>query len=307
MAELPIDIERIVQEVLRELRHALVPASPYDSAGATAGLPSSAADARVDKQTFQHATCVTPLSPRGRGQGEGDDQVKPTSSQSSPLTPNPSPTRGEGSNQYTSKPQVAPPVQHGRLTLAGRVVTLSALDGRLAGIHQLVVAPQAIVTPAVRDELRRRNVALCFAAPPANGSPASALLLALVVHAGASDAAQLVAALAGEPVVVRQENLDCVIAACERLAGVVANGRSLALLLTRHAAAAICLANRHQGVRAVLATDVAPTAASIRAIGANLLVADPVALGPARLKRIVLDYCRAGARPCPRVFQKELG
>jgi hypothetical protein len=262
MAELPIDVERIVQEVLRELRRALVPAS-----------------AAVAAENAGHSS---------------------------------HPERSEGPPAATeilrSAQNDTMPVRHtGRLTLAGRVVTLSALDGRLAGIHQLVVAPQAIVTPAVRDELRRRNVALCFAAPPANGSPAAALLLALVVHAGASDAAQLVAALAGEPMVVRQENLDCVIAACERLAGVVADGRSLALLLTRHAAAAICLANRHQGVRAVLATDVAPTAASVAAIGANLLVADPVALGPARLKRIVLDYCRAGARPCPRVFQKELG
>ncbi len=251
MAETPIDIERIVQEVLRELRHTCATAGL--PVGATAGSSSSAAGARVDK------------------------------------------------------PTVAPPAQDGQLMVTGRVVTLSALDGRWAGIHRLVVPPRAIVTPAVRDELRRRNVALCFAAPPANGSPATTMLLALVVDGGAGDAAQLVAALAGEPVVVRQEDLDCLIAACERLAGVAAAGNGLGLLLTRHAPAAVCLANRHQGVRAVLATDVAPTAAAAAAVGANLLVADPVALGSARLKRIVLDYCRAGARPCPKVFEKQLG
>jgi hypothetical protein len=262
MAELSVDIERIVQEVLRELRQAGatgLPSSPAAGAGAagsattgaTAGLPSSAVGARPDK------------------------------------------------------PSAA--AQPGQLTVSGRVVTLSALDGRLAGVHQVVVSPQAIVTPAVRDELRRRNVALRFAATPAPGAASPATLLALVVHRDAGDAAPLVAALSGEPVVVRQENLDCVIAASQRLAGVAAAGNGLGLLLTRYTSAAICLANRLQGVRAVLATDVAPTAAAAAAIGANVLVADPKLLGYGRLKRIVLDYCRAGVRPCPRVFEKELG
>jgi hypothetical protein len=251
MAELPVDIEQIVQEVLRELRH--VGAAGLPSAGATAGLSGSALSTRVDN------------------------------------------------------PPVAPGAQRGQLTVSGRVVTLAALDGRLAGIHQLVVPPQAIVTPAVRDELRRRNVTLRFAATPVNGSPTTTLLLALVVHRGAGDATKLVAALAGEPVVVRQESLDCLIAASQRLAGAAVAGNGLGLLLTRHTPAAICLANRLQGVRAVLATDVAATAAAAAAIGANLLVADPAALGPVRLKRIVLDYCRAGVRPCPKVFEKELG
>lgn len=257
MAELPVDIEQIVQEVLRELRHVGAAGS---SSSAAAGSSSSAA-----------------FGSPGSALSTGVDN-----------------------------PSVAPAAQHGQLMVSGRVVTLAALDGRLAGIHQLVVPPQAIVTPAVRDELHRRNVTLRFAATPANGSPTAALLLALVVHRGAGDATKVIAALAGEPVVVRQESLDCLIAASQRLAGVAVAGNGLGLLLTRHTPAAICLANRLQGVRAVLATDVAPTAAAAAAIGANLLVADPAAMGPVRLKRIVLDYCRAGARPCPKVFEKEL-
>jgi hypothetical protein len=199
------------------------------------------------------------------------------------------------------------PVASGQLVMTGRVVTLSALDGRWAGIHQLLVPPGAVVTPAVRDELRRRNVALGFAASPASGTPTKSVLLTLVAHAGVGDPAELVAALAGASVVVRQENLDCLIASCERLAGLVAGGKGLGLLLTRHTPSAMCLANRHRGVRAVLATDVIPTATASKAIGANVLVADPATLGGGRLKRIVLDYCRAGVRPCPRVFEKELG
>jgi hypothetical protein len=274
MAELSVDIERIVQEVLRGLRQA----------GAI-GLPSSpAADAS--------GAAATGLATVG---ATGSATTRATAGLSSSAV-----------GVRADKPQTAA-AQPGQLTISGRVVTLSALDGRLAGVHQVIVSPQAIVTPAVRDELRRRNVALRFAATPAHGAASPATLLALVVHREAGDATPLVAALSGEPVVVRQENLDCVIAASQRLAGVAAAGHGLGLLLTRYTSAAICLANRLQGVRAVLATDVAPTAAAAAAIGANVLVADPKLLGYGRLKRIVLDYCRAGVRPCPRVFEKELG
>jgi hypothetical protein len=281
MAEPSIDIERIVEEVLRAL-HTLGGAEGcvtiesrldggtgatggLSAGGATGGLSASAAPARPDK---------LPVAPDGSAAS---------------ATPTP--------------PSAA---ANGQLVMTGRVVTLSALDGRWAGIRQLVVPPGAIVTPAVRDELRRRNVALGFAASPANEAPTKTLLLTLVAHAGVGDPAELLAALAGTSVVVRQENLDCLIAACERLAGLVAGGKGLGLLLTRHTPAAICLANRHQGVRAVLAADVMETIAAVKAIGANLLVADPTTLGAGRLKRVVLDYCRVGVRPCPRVLEKEL-
>ncbi len=295
MAEPSIDIERIVQEVLRALQtlggaegfitNSGLMESRLDcgtgatgglsAAGATGGLSASAAPTRAGKLPV--APAALPVAAA----------VEAKESRASPTPPN--------------------PVASGQLVMTGRVVTLSALDGRWAGIHQLVVPPGAIVTPAVRDELRRRNVALGFATSPINGAPTETLLLTLVAHAGAGDPAELVAALTGAAVVVRQENLDCLIAACERLAGLVADGKGLGLLLTRHTPAAMCLANRHQGVRAVLATDVMTTVAAVKAIGANLLVADPTTLGGGRLKRIVLDYCKAGMRPCPRVFEKELG
>jgi pyruvate/2-oxoglutarate dehydrogenase complex dihydrolipoamide acyltransferase (E2) component len=269
MAELSHDIERIVRYVLQELQRT----------GAASNSSSSAVAATADKP---------PVAASGR-----QAEISEKSPRAAATLPS------ANASVAASK--------DGRLLLTGRVVTLAAIDGRWSGLRQLVVPPRAIVTPAVRDELRRRNVALTFAAPSANATPATPLLLTLLVHTGAGDAASLVAALAAESVVVRQENLDCLIASCERLAGALAAARGLGLLLTRHATAAICLANRHRGVRAVLASEALTTAAAAVAVGANLLVADPVALGPARLKRIVLDYCRSGVRPCPRVFEKELG
>ena len=46
------------------------------------------------------------------------------------------------------------------LKIDERVIALAALEGRLDGVKQLIVQPKAIVTPAVRDELRDRDIKL---------------------------------------------------------------------------------------------------------------------------------------------------
>jgi hypothetical protein len=46
------------------------------------------------------------------------------------------------------------------LTLAERVVTMRSIEGKLDGVARLVVAPRAVVTPAVRDELNERQIEL---------------------------------------------------------------------------------------------------------------------------------------------------
>jgi hypothetical protein len=199
------------------------------------------------------------------------------------------------------KPAVPPP---GDLAIDSRVLTLSELEGRLEGVRRLVVPPAAVVTPAVRDELRRRNVALAYGSSPGRG--AALLRMIVVTHAGRFDAAPLLASLAGEAVQIDQHSSDCVIAAVDRLAGELARPGTLGLLLTRHTAAGLCLANRLRGVRAVSGTEAGEVSAAAAAVGANLLVIDPIALSPFQLKRITTEFCRAGARPCPRVFMERL-
>jgi hypothetical protein len=48
------------------------------------------------------------------------------------------------------------------LSLTDNVVTLRSLEGRLRGVNRLVVQKQAVVTPAVKDELKTRNIELIF-------------------------------------------------------------------------------------------------------------------------------------------------
>jgi len=49
------------------------------------------------------------------------------------------------------------------LKLNDRVVTLRSIEGRLSGVTRLLVQPRAIVTPAVKDELKQRKIELVMA------------------------------------------------------------------------------------------------------------------------------------------------
>lgn len=193
----------------------------------------------------------------------------------------------------------------GDLVVTSRVVTMNDVLGRLDGARRLVVSPQAIVTPAVRDDLLRRGIALHVA--EAMNPPAAAVRLALVLSGADFDPTSLSAALTREGFRVEAMASDCLIAAAEQAAEEAAKPETLGVLLTRHTAAALCLANRLPGVRAVTAADAPSAAAAAASVGANLLVANPQAGTFFQFKQMITEFGRGGVRPCPAVFRKQLG
>jgi len=46
------------------------------------------------------------------------------------------------------------------LRIADRVVTMRSIEGRLNGVARVVVKRRAVITPAVRDELKQRKIEL---------------------------------------------------------------------------------------------------------------------------------------------------
>ena len=48
----------------------------------------------------------------------------------------------------------------GTVKLTERLVTMATLEGRLANARRLIVAKKAVVTPLVKDELRKRKISL---------------------------------------------------------------------------------------------------------------------------------------------------
>ena len=203
------------------------------------------------------------------------------------------------------QPEPAGDTDRGDLVLSCRVVTTSEVEGRLEGIRRLVVPQGAVVTPSVHDELYRKNVTLARCGATAQQA-ADGVRLAVVTAGRCFDPSGLVGALGKEGINLQQHTLDCLVAATDRLAEEVVQGDTLGLLLTRHAAAGLCLANRHRHVRAVPAGDVRRLAAEVASVGANALVVDPIAGSLPRLRQIVTEFCHGGVQPCPEVYRERL-
>jgi hypothetical protein len=185
------------------------------------------------------------------------------------------------------------------LATTSRVVTIELLKSRLDGVRRLCVPRGAVLTPAVRDELRRRNIALEYA--DQSNTAKIAARLQIVVAAANYDPAHLIYALKRDNLPVECGVEKCLIAATDGLAREIAGGDALGLLLTEHAAAALCLLNRLPGVRAV-GTDLAAAAS----ISANAMVVDPRRTSIFQLKRMAAEFLRGGVRECPAVFRERL-
>lgn len=209
----------------------------------------------------------------------------------------------------TAKPAAEPAVPArpaGDVVVAQRVVTLVDLGERIHAAQRLVVPPGAVVTPSVRDELRRRNVSLVFenAVSPTTSGLAP---VAMTVLGSKIDPKPLVDELERAGHAVDLQRTDCLVRATDDMADQLKQGNTAGVLLTNYGAIAMCLANRHRGVRAVLASDESRAAADAVSVGANLLVVEPRRTAPETVRRIVTAFCRQGPGQCPEDLRDRLG
>lgn len=269
----PDDVERLVREVLARLR-----AEPAAGPSESAALSES----------------------RGRsessGPASGVNQAAPHGAATSP---------DAGVKSVAERAD--------RLVVSQRVVSLAELNGRLGGVRTLVVAPGAVVTPALRDELERRGIKLEYVPAPlrcaessAGRAETGATRAVLIALGRRFDPAPLAVSLSAEGVAVEAESMDCLLAATDRLAAEVRRPATLGVLCTRHVAAALCLANRHSAVRAVGDADPAALLAAVEAVGANVVVLDTAGMSLFAMRRVAVAFCRGGVRPCPEDFRARL-
>jgi hypothetical protein len=201
--------------------------------------------------------------------------------------------------------QPLPPVRPaGDVVVADRVVTLAGIGDRLVAARRLVVLPRAVVTPAVRDELRRRNVALVVEERTATAP--GPRKIALTVLGSRIDATPLVDELQRLNMTVDLQRFDCLVRATDDMAGRLAAAGIAGVLLSNYGAIALCLANRHKGVRAVLASDESRTAGDAVSVGANMLVLEPRRVAPEAMRQIVTAFCRQGPGECPDELRERL-
>ena len=193
----------------------------------------------------------------------------------------------------------------GQLRLNQRVVTTALLDGRLDGVRQVIVPARAVVTPAVRDTLRKKQITIVNESEQSDTAPSCDKYTIGVVDP-ASEFSAAMAAVSAELGDVGRLETDCVIKAVRGVAEEVAAGRSVGILLTQQPSVALCLANRQPGVRAAWAVSVAAVREAMQCVGANLLVVNPTSLGVYELRVMAREFAK-GSHECPRQYRKALG
>ena len=66
--------------------------------------------------------------------------------------------RLKADGQFAAGGSAQPVVTARELHLTDRVITLASLQGRLDGVTEVTTARNAVITPAVRDELASRKI-----------------------------------------------------------------------------------------------------------------------------------------------------
>ncbi len=192
-------------------------------------------------------------------------------------------TNGNEAKHLAAMPRIA-----GSLEITDRIVTLETLNNRLSGVAHVVVAPQAIVTPAVVDELKDRGVALVrstAASGQQNGKVAQVRRGPLVAIAVDNfDAAALATLLGGDVAVCHDSSQQDVTSHIEQ--------DNLAVLLTHAPVTAVVTANRNPRVRAAIGFSYPAVRQAVDEGGANLLAIDPSGRSISEIAGMIGEFLR---------------
>ncbi|MBX3414447.1 MAG: hypothetical protein KF708_17305 [Pirellulales bacterium] len=171
-----------------------------------------------------------------------------------------------------------------RLVLHERVVSVATIVDRLTNKRAVVVPATAIVTPATRDLLWDRGISLVRQAP--RKPPAQLGLRRVVGVAETND--EPTGLLAGLKEEVQQVSRVGLVGVVDEIVDQVARGGAIGVLFTDAADAALCLANRTSGVRAVLARSANLARQARASLAANLFVIEPKGKSLFELRQIVV-------------------
>jgi hypothetical protein len=214
---------------------------------------------------------------------------------------------GAGTEKQASPSPAArqPAADATQLQLPHRTVTMGLLAGRLDGVKEVLVPAGAVVTPSVRDELRKRQIVL----RKADGQTADAGVragLVLGVAGNADPAGAAVAAVQAEAGGADRIDNPCVLEVVRQVTQALAAPARIGLVLTDRPAVALCLANRRASIRAAWGVSVSSVRAATEQIGANLLVVNPAEHGFSELRGMIREFLRGG-HDCPADHSQALG
>ena len=182
----------------------------------------------------------------------------------------------------------------GEIVCAESVVTGEMLSQRLTPrSRHLRISVASILTPSAREVVARHELSVTVDAdrgqPTATtGLPGGAAWRLLLADADVTDLRGLVSE--------RSEGTDAsVVRVCALLSEAAGSG---AVVLSTNPHRLACLANRHHQVRAVVVGDAREATRLLRRLGANVVVACPLAAG-AWQSRQIAETCLAADPPLP--------
>jgi len=185
------------------------------------------------------------------------------------------------------------------VALTDKVVTLASLERLPAGTARVLVASGAVVTPSAREHARDAGIEIVRgSAAAATKQPASRPFIVAHAECG-GDAAGRCATIARSVPGAQQlpaTGLADVVAA---IATHASRDGARGILLSGRPAAAVVLANRSAGLRAVTARDAASLLAAAAECSANLVVVDPKAFSTVSLDRVCGEFARRDLGPAP--------
>lgn len=179
------------------------------------------------------------------------------------------------------------PIAQGELKLEDRLVTLETLHNRLAGIRSVSVPHRAIVTPAVRDELKDRGIVLRQSngngvVKPSEGTNRQDTRPTVWVMVDGIDVAAL-ERMCGSAIAVKvASDLGTVVQSLAQVA--------TAVVITHAPSAAVVTANRDANVRAAVGFNFPAVRQAMDEANANLLAIDPRGKGTAELFGLINEF-----------------
>jgi hypothetical protein len=193
--------------------------------------------------------------------------------------------------------------------LVGRVISLADVKRLPADAREVQVSTGALITPAAKDELRERGVQIVRgeqnSTTKTTERSATSLVIGTVEPTAVID--QAVSGLRKQKQVIEQLPRLPLAEQIDALVDPVVQGGRRGVLVTSEVAAALCLANRHGGVRAVLGTTKQNVRRDVERLAANLLVVDPAARSMFEVMQLIGEFAKAEAGPVPESLRSRLG
>ncbi len=198
-------------------------------------------------------------------------------------------------------------------SLVGRVISLADLKQLPANARGIQVSSDALITPAAKDELRDRGVQIVRGQPNSTTKTIERSATSLVI--GTVEATtgkfatvidQAVAGLRKQKQQIEQLPRLPLSEQIDALVDPVVRGGRRGVLVASEVSAALCLANRHGGVRAVLGTTKQNVRRDVERLAANLLVVDPTARSTFEVMQLIGEFAKAEAGPVPESLRNRL-